>query len=55
MSNTEEFTIGVEEEYQIIKAETRELHSEQQSILPGARAAVGDRVTPELYLSQMQY
>jgi carboxylate-amine ligase len=54
MSNTEEFTVGVEEEYQIIEAETRELHSQQESILPGARAAVGDRVTPELYLSQIE-
>lgn len=50
----EEFTIGVEEEYQIVEAQTRELHSEQQSILPGAREAVGDRVTPELYLSQIE-
>jgi len=54
MSNTEEFTVGVEEEYQIIESETRELHSQQQSILPEARAAVGDRVTPELYLSQIE-
>ena len=52
MSNTERFTIGVEEEYQIIDAGTRELHSQQERIL--AQDAVGERVTPELYLSQIE-
>jgi carboxylate-amine ligase len=52
MSNTERFTIGVEEEYQIIDAATRELSSRQESML--AQDAVGDRVTPELYLSQIE-
>jgi glutamate---cysteine ligase / carboxylate-amine ligase len=51
---TEEFTIGVEEEYQIVDRQTRELHSRAAHILPGARAAVGDQVTPELYLSQIE-
>ncbi|MGB8510567.1 MAG: carboxylate-amine ligase [Pyrinomonadaceae bacterium] len=50
----EEFTIGVEEEYQIIHPETRELRSRGQSILKQAREAVGDLVTPELYLSQIE-
>jgi glutamate---cysteine ligase / carboxylate-amine ligase len=55
MFNTQEdFTIGVEEEYQIVDTKTRELHSRQASILPEAQAAVGDRVTPELYLSQIE-
>lgn len=54
MSNTEEFTIGVEEEYQIINRSTRELHSRQECILNGAQAALGDQVTPELYLSQIE-
>ncbi|HEV2912624.1 MAG TPA: carboxylate-amine ligase [Pyrinomonadaceae bacterium] len=49
---TEDFTIGVEEEYQIIESGTRELHSQQERIL--AQDAVGDRVTPELYLSQIE-
>ena len=48
----ERFTIGVEEEYQIIDAGTRELSSRQESML--AQDAVGDRVTPELYLSQIE-
>jgi carboxylate-amine ligase len=54
MSIKEQFTIGVEEEYQIIDRETRELHPRAGHILPGARAAVGDSVTPELYLSQIE-
>ena len=52
--NTDDFTLGVEEEYQITHPETRELRSRAQRILPDARAAVGDRVTPELYLSQIE-
>jgi glutamate---cysteine ligase / carboxylate-amine ligase len=55
MSNTvEEFTVGVEEEYQIVERETRELHSRQENILPEARAAVGERATSEMYLSQIE-
>ena len=50
----EEFTIGVEEEYQIVHPETRELRSRAQRILPEARAIVGDEVQPELYLSQIE-
>jgi carboxylate-amine ligase len=55
MSNTrEEFTVGVEEEYQIINVRTRELHSRQERILNGAQDALGEQVTPELYLSQIE-
>lgn len=50
----EDFTIGVEEEYQIINARTRELRSRSARILPEARIAVGERVQPELYLSQIE-
>ncbi|HEY0079803.1 MAG TPA: carboxylate-amine ligase [Pyrinomonadaceae bacterium] len=50
----EDFTIGVEEEYQIIHPETRELRSRQARILPQAEAVVGDQVQPELYLSQIE-
>jgi carboxylate-amine ligase len=48
------FTIGVEEEYQIIHPETRELRSRGTSILRKAQAEVGDEVQPELYLSQIE-
>lgn len=54
MLNGEEFTIGVEEEYQIINARTRELQSRQEEIMPEAKAAMGNQVTPELYLSQIE-
>ncbi|HKP71707.1 MAG TPA: carboxylate-amine ligase [Pyrinomonadaceae bacterium] len=54
MSDTEQFTIGVEEEYQIVHRETRELRSRALRILPEAKAAVGDSVTPELFLSQIE-
>ncbi|MBD0325970.1 MAG: carboxylate-amine ligase, partial [Pyrinomonadaceae bacterium] len=54
MTINEEFTIGVEEEYQIIDARTRELRSRQEHILPEAQERVGEHVTPELYLSQIE-
>jgi carboxylate-amine ligase len=54
MSNAEQFTVGVEEEYQIIDAGTRELRSQQAAMLPEAQAAVGEEVQPELYLSQIE-
>ncbi|MGI9105245.1 MAG: carboxylate-amine ligase [Pyrinomonadaceae bacterium] len=54
MPAQEQFTIGVEEEYQIVDRETRELRSRALRILPEAQAAVGDSVTPELYLSQIE-
>ncbi|HEV2765017.1 MAG TPA: carboxylate-amine ligase [Pyrinomonadaceae bacterium] len=52
--NKEEFTIGVEEEYQIVHAETRELRPRAAKVLPEARSKVGDSVQPELYLSQIE-
>jgi carboxylate-amine ligase len=54
MTITEDFTVGVEEEYQIINCETRELQSRAERVLKKAREAVGDEVTPELYLSQIE-
>jgi glutamate---cysteine ligase / carboxylate-amine ligase len=50
----EDFTIGVEEEYQIVDAQSRELRQGANRILPRARAAVGEDVTNELYLSQIE-
>ena len=51
---TEDFTIGVEEEYQIVDAETRELRSQRARMLPEAQADVGQEVQAELYLSQIE-
>ena len=53
-AHPEEFTIGVEEEYQIIHPETRELRSRASRILLEAEEAVGQQVQPELYLSQIE-
>ena len=51
---TAQFTIGVEEEYQIIDPATRELRPASQSVLPAAHRAVGDEAQSELYLSQVE-
>jgi carboxylate-amine ligase len=50
----EDFTIGVEEEYQIVNPETRELRQRAQRILPKAQEAVGEDVKNELFLSQIE-
>lgn len=54
MAIVEDFTIGVEEEYQIINLKTRELHSRSERILKKTQETTGDEVTPELYLSQIE-
>jgi carboxylate-amine ligase len=50
----DDLTIGVEEEYQIINPETRELRPRASRMLPNAREDLGDQVTNELYLSQIE-
>ncbi|MEA5597091.1 carboxylate-amine ligase [Rivularia sp. UHCC 0363] len=54
MAPQEDFTIGVEEEYQIIDPETRELTSRVQQILPFAKKTIGEKVHPEVQLSQIE-
>lgn len=51
---TENFTIGVEEEYQIIDPATRELNSRAKHILPIAQKSLGEEVQPEAQLSQIE-
>ncbi|HEY9671625.1 MAG TPA: carboxylate-amine ligase [Waterburya sp.] len=53
-SETEDFTIGVEEEYQIINPTTRELHSRAKDILVIAQQSLGEEVQPEAQLSQIE-
>jgi carboxylate-amine ligase len=48
------FTVGVEEEYQIIDTQTRELTANVNHILPRAQKLVGDAVQHELVLSQIE-
>ncbi len=43
-SPAEEFTLGVEEEYQIIDSQTRHLSTQAPLILPTAQSALGDKV-----------
>ena len=50
----DDFTIGVEEEYQIINPETRELRPRAMRMLPKAREDLGDEVTNEFYESQIE-
>jgi carboxylate-amine ligase len=50
----ETFTIGIEEEYQIIDPATRELRPQQSEVLLEARRALGHDVQPELQLSQVE-
>src|SRR4051812_32041430 len=50
----EDFTIGVEEEYQIVNPETRELRQRAGRILPRAQKTMGDDVSNELFLSQIE-
>lgn len=55
VSNAEQFTIGVEEEYQIIDPHTRHLTLRSPQILPLAQVALGDQVVqPEFRQSQIE-
>jgi len=49
-----DFTIGIEEEYQILHPQTRELHSRQDRVLPRAQRALGGEIQPELYQAQIE-
>lgn len=49
-----EFSIGVEEEYQIVDPSSRELRSRAGRVLPSARESVGEDVSNELFLSQIE-
>ncbi|MFN2505236.1 MAG: carboxylate-amine ligase [Acidimicrobiales bacterium] len=51
---SDDFTIGVEEEFSIIDAVTGELRPRVQRLLPGAKALLGDDVQAELNLSQIE-
>ena len=50
----EDFTIGVEEEYQIVDPRTRQLRPRAGRVLHRAKEAVGEEVSNELYLSQIE-
>ncbi|MDP1819161.1 MAG: glutamate-cysteine ligase family protein, partial [Acidimicrobiales bacterium] len=47
-------TVGVEEEYQLLDADTLELVPGISEVLPTAVAAVGEQVESELHQSQIE-
>ncbi|MEM8530958.1 MAG: carboxylate-amine ligase [Chloroflexota bacterium] len=55
MSNqSEHFTLGVEEEYQITDPTTRSLVSRSMQVLPNAQETLGESVQTELQLAQIE-
>jgi len=50
----QEFTLGVEEEYQIIDPQTRRLRPRVMQVLPQAQAALGENAQPEFQASQIE-
>jgi carboxylate-amine ligase len=50
----ETFTLGVEEEYQVLNPETRALRPRAHRVLDRARPALGEEVQPEFHLSQIE-
>lgn len=49
-----QFTLGVEEEYQIVDAQTLELRSYVSRLLEGGKAVLRERVRPELHQSMVE-
>src|SRR5438045_4739863 len=48
------FTLGIEEEFQIIDPQTRELRSHIQEILAGGRMFFKEQVKPEMHQSVVE-
>ena len=49
-----DFTIGIEEEFQIIDPETRELRSHITEMIEGGRMLLGEQVKPEMHQSMIE-
>jgi glutamate---cysteine ligase / carboxylate-amine ligase len=54
MATVQPLTLGVEEEYLVVDAATGELASRSHELLPRAEEALGDEVSPELFLCQVE-
>ncbi len=54
MSDPAPFTLGIEEEFQLIDPESRELRSHVQHILEGGKETLGEHVKPELHQSVVE-
>src|SRR5919202_725019 len=50
----EQFTLGIEEEFQIVDPQTRELKSHVSEILEEGRMILGERVKPEMIQAQIE-
>ncbi len=50
----EEFTLGVEEEYQIVDMQTRALRAREREVLAQAQPTLGESVQPEFHASQIE-
>jgi carboxylate-amine ligase len=50
----DKFTLGIEEEFQIIDPETRELRSHVSEILDEGRMLLGEQIKPEMIQSQIE-
>ncbi|HEX3560989.1 MAG TPA: carboxylate-amine ligase [Pyrinomonadaceae bacterium] len=50
----EQYTLGIEEEFQIVDPETRELRSHVSEILEEGRMILGEQVKPEMIQSQVE-
>src|ERR1700720_3158622 len=48
------FTLGIEEEFQIVDPETRELRSHIQQILAGGKMILKEHVKPEMHQSMVE-
>jgi carboxylate-amine ligase len=48
------FTLGIEEEFQIVDPETRELRSHIQEIIAGGKMILKERVKPEMHQSVVE-
>lgn len=51
---TEKFTLGIEEEYQIVDPETRELKSHIEQMLEGGMKILKERIKPEMHQSVVE-
>jgi len=51
---SQEFTIGIEEEFQIVDPETRELRSRVNEILEEGRMLLGEQIKPEMHQSMVE-
>src|SRR5437879_13569647 len=50
----DQFTLGIEEEFQIVDPETRELRSHVAEILEEGRMLLGEQIKPEMIQSQVE-